>query len=42
MRVGHAATCVSGPVLVIVGGWDMKMHSDCWISDTTTMQWKKV
>ena len=38
-RYGHAATCVSGPLLVIMGGEDT---SDCWIYDLTTMLWKKV
>ena len=43
-RGGHAATCVSGPLLVIMGGMmDMKtMTNDCWIYDFTTMLWKKV
>ena len=43
-RGGHAATCVSGPLLVIIGGMmNMKtMTSDCWIYDFTTMLWKKV
>ena len=43
-RGGHAATCVSGPLLVIMGGGMSKetMTSDCWIYDFTTMLWKKV
>ena len=41
-RVGHAATCVSGSVLLIVGGWDRNICDECWISDTTTTIWKKV
>ena len=43
-RCGHAATCVSGPLLVIVGGtsnWSRAI-SDCWIHDLTTMKWKNV
>ena len=43
-RVGHAAACVSGPLLVIMGGmmnWTTVI-SDCWIYDFTTMLWKKV
>ena len=46
-RRGHAATYVSGYLLVIVGGimsienkWTT--ISDCWIHDLTTMKWKKV
>ena len=43
-RFGHAATCVSGPLLVIVGGRSSGQSaiSDCWIHDLTTMKWKKV
>ena len=42
-RGGHAATCVSGPILVIMGGVvDSETISDCWIYDFTTMLWKKV
>ena len=46
-RCDHAAACVSGPILVIVGGmtcYDGKWTtvSDCWIHDLTTMKWKKV
>ena len=41
-RVGHAGTCVSGPVLVIVGGIRLSILSECWICDTTDMLWKKV
>ena len=42
-RYGHAATCVSGPLLVIMGGAiSTIMTSDCWIYDFTTMLWKKV
>ena len=43
-RCAHAATCVSGPLLVILGGatnWET-MTSDCWIYDFITMLWKKV
>ena len=40
----HATTCVSGPLLVIVGGTGSEWStiSDCWIGDLTTKQWKKV
>ena len=43
-RGTHAATCVSGPLLVIMGGMinAKTMTSDCWIYDFTTMLWKKV
>ena len=43
-RYSHAATCVSGPLLVIMGGVDNEivMISDCWIYDLTAMLWKKV
>ena len=43
-RYGHAATCVSGPLLVIMGGVDNRIEtiSDCWIYDFTAMLWKKV
>ena len=43
-RYSHAATCVSGPLLVIMGGVDsqVQMTSDCWIYDLATMLWKKV
>ena len=43
-RYSHAATCVSGPLLVIMGGAMSRetMTSDCWIYDFTTMLWKKV
>ena len=43
-RAAHAATCVSGPLLVIMGGAMIRetMTSDCWIYDFTTMLWKKV
>ena len=41
--VRHATTCVSGPLLVIVGGYSGRSTiSDCWIGDLTTKQWKKV
>ena len=43
-RFSHAATCVSGPLLVIMGGmatWK-EMTGDCWIYDLTAMLWKKV
>ena len=42
-RHAHAATCISGPLLVIVGGWVTgEMTCDCWIYDFTTMHWKQV
>ena len=43
-RCGHAATCVSGPLLVIMGGLDSQIRtiSDCWIYDLTAMLWQKV
>ena len=43
-RYSHAATCVSGPLLVIIGGMDNKIGtiSDCWVYDFTAMLWKKV
>ena len=42
-KYNHAATCVSGPLLVIVGGGSgQSTISDCWIYDLTTKQWKKV
>ena len=43
-RCGHAATCVSGPLLMIVGGKSDGRSAicDCWIHDLTTMKWKKV
>ena len=43
-RCDHATTCVSGPLLVIVGGLSSELNtiSDCWIGDLTTKQWKKV
>ena len=43
-RHGHAATCVSGPLLMIVGGKSDRRSAirDCWIHDLTTMKWKKV
>ena len=43
-RYSHAATCVSGPLLVIMGGAMSRETtiSDCWIYDFTTMLWKKV
>ena len=41
--MNHATTCVSGPLLVIVGGRSgHSAISDCWIGDFTTNQWKKV
>ena len=52
MRIDHAATCVSGPVLMMMGGFDLIRQtfdyldpvtlSECWICDTTAMLWKKV
>ena len=42
-RCDHATTCVSGPLLVIVGGASGRgIISDCWIVDLITKQWKKV
>ena len=43
-RYAHATTCVSGPLLVIVGGAGNRQNtiSNCWIGDLTTKQWKKV
>ena len=44
-RRSHAATCVSHPVLVMLGGygrWGLGILSEWWICDTTTMLWKKV
>ena len=43
-RCDHATTCVSGPLLMIVGGHNLlgTAISDCWIGDLTTKQWKKV
>ena len=41
-RYSHAATCVSGPLLVIMGGFGSQITSDCWIYDFTAMLWKKV
>ena len=42
-RFFHATTCVSGPLLVIVGGDSGQgAISECWISDLITKQWKKV
>ena len=44
-RCNHAATCVNGSLLVIVGGHDpltLTTFSDCWIVDLTTKQLKKV
>ena len=38
-RFSHAATCVSGPLLVIM---EEVPSSDCWIYDLTAMLWKKV
>ena len=44
--MNHATACVSGPLLVIVGGWSGQIRgstiSDCWIVDLTTNLWKKV
>ena len=41
-RYSHAATCVSGPLLVIMGGVMFTIASSCWIYDFTAMLWKKV
>ena len=43
-RYFHAATCMSGPLLVIVGGNNGQdtTISDCWIGDLTKDQWMKV
>ena len=43
-RSHHAATHLSGPSFVIVGGLDDESYTlnDMWLSDTTTKLWKKV
>ena len=43
-RSHHAATHLSGPLFVIVGGLDQSYHTlkDMWLCDTTTKLWKKV
>ena len=43
-RSSHAATHLSGPLFVIVGGMDKSYNSlnDMWLCDTTTKLWKKV
>ena len=43
-RSSHAATHLSGPLFVIVGGMDKPYNSlhDMWLCDTTTKLWKKV
>ena len=43
-RYSHAATCISGPLLVIVGGSRraQTIVSDCCICDLNTSLWKKV
>ena len=38
-RTSHAATHLSGPLFVIVGGF---CRSDMWLCDTTTKLWKMV
>ena len=38
-RHSHAATHLSGPLFVIVGGYG---QSDMWLCDTITKLWKKV
>ena len=45
--MGHAAACVSGSLLVMVGGRNTRSLSEyslseCWICDTATMLWSKV
>ena len=49
MRIYHAATHLSGPLFVIVGGWDQSCQyyddyilNDMWLCDATTKLWKKV
>ena len=43
-RYSHAAACVSGRLLVIVGRRSDRGRtvSDCWIHDFTTRIWNKV
>ena len=43
-RNHHAATHLSGPLFVIVGGEDESYDTlnDMWLCDTTTKLWKKV
>ena len=43
-RYGHAAACVSGSLLVIVGGVgdDLSTISDCWIYDFIMKTWNEV
>ena len=43
-RTHHAATHLSGPLFVIVGGEYQPFHTlnDMWLCDTTTKLWKKV
>ena len=43
-RMHHAATRLSGPLFVIVGGeYQYPRHlNDMWLCDTTTKLWKKV
>ena len=41
-RYGHAATCISDSLLVVVGGLRCRMSCNSWICDLTTMLWKKV
>ena len=40
----HAAACVSGSLLVIVGGENIKRNaiSDFWVYDFTATTWRKV
>ena len=43
-RSSHAATHLSGPLFVIVGGEDLSYDilNDIWLCDTATKLWKKV
>ena len=43
-RIHHAATHLSGPLFVLVGGVDQYAHTlkDMWLCDTTTKLWKNV
>ena len=43
-RSHHAATHLSGPLFVIVGGMDKQdcILNDMWLCDTTTKLWNKV
>ena len=43
-RSHHAATRLSGPLFVIIGGLGQSYNilNDMWLCDTTIMLWKKV